>query len=298
MKADTSLRAPYTPRGVIISTGETLPGTGQSTLARMVAVEPVKENIDFELLTKCQQESKFYSAAMACYIEWLASRFDKLREDLPRDFAGLQLRAMTEGQHLRIPEIIAWLMIGLAQALEFGEECKAITASEKENRLISGWKILLGMGQIQASRVAAEDPIAKFFAVLNTLFAQNKAHLADKVGSNREPEEPERWGWAYVDTKEGGYFRTSTNSELLGWVGLEYMYLLVDAAHRAVAKVCQDQGSLFPLSRNELLFQLEKRGVLTPGRDKRTVTERCGGAVRRVAQIYKSAFEIGKDESL
>ncbi|MCL0065768.1 DUF3854 domain-containing protein [Dehalococcoidia bacterium] len=293
MKADTSLRAPYTPRGVIISTGETLPGTGQSTLARMVAVEPVKENIDFQLLTRCQQESKFYSASMSSYINWLALRFDKLRNDLPSDFNGLQQRAMIEGQHLRIPEIVAWLAIAMEQALEFGVESEAITPNERDGRLTSAWKTLLDMGQAQAARVAAEDPIDKFLEALNTLFAQNRAHLNHKAGSNREPEEPENWGWFFVD-KDGGYFRPGANSDLLGWVESQYVYLLVDAAHRAVAKLCQDQGSSFPLSRNEILFQMEKRKILIPGKEKRTTLVWCGGSMRRVAQIHRSSFEDGK----
>jgi uncharacterized protein (DUF927 family) len=68
LKSDTSIRPQYAPRGLLICTGEMLP-TGQSTQARMLAVDIAKSDVNFTNLNQSQSEITLYSCAMRSYLD-------------------------------------------------------------------------------------------------------------------------------------------------------------------------------------------------------------------------------------
>jgi hypothetical protein len=93
MRADTTLRPEKHPRCLIVSTGEDVP-SGQSLRARMLIVEvPESDGIDPDRLAQCQQDAAAgrYAAAMAGFVEWLAPRYDEIREELAAHVKGLTL---------------------------------------------------------------------------------------------------------------------------------------------------------------------------------------------------------------
>ena len=128
MNADGSLREMYYPRGLIVGTGEDVP-IGHSLRARQVTIEIELGDVNKENLAAMQTaaESGVLAQAMAAYVAWVVQQ----------DNAGLmererELRAEARGDHLRIPENLAILMLGAEMGLRFAKECRAITADRQK----------------------------------------------------------------------------------------------------------------------------------------------------------------------
>ena len=83
LRADSSMRAAKSPRGLVLSTGEEIP-RGQSLRARMHIGEISPGDIDPIELTRCQQDARDgkYAAAMAGFIAWLAPHYGRMKERL------------------------------------------------------------------------------------------------------------------------------------------------------------------------------------------------------------------------
>ena len=83
MRADGSLRPAKPPRGLVLSTGEDIP-KGQSLRARMLILEITKGDILPDVLTRCQQDARSgaYAAVMAGFVQYLASRYEQIRQTL------------------------------------------------------------------------------------------------------------------------------------------------------------------------------------------------------------------------
>ena len=130
MKADTSIREGFPPRGLCLVTGEDLPDGGQSTTARYLTVELQRGAADLELLTECQANAAMLAQAMRGYVEWLAPRLDGIPEKLRKRFEECREEAMADEQHGRIPEVVAWLLLGFHSGLDFAVHTKALTRTE------------------------------------------------------------------------------------------------------------------------------------------------------------------------
>jgi Domain of unknown function (DUF927) len=74
MKSDSTLRNSKPPRGLILSTGEDVP-RGKSLRARVFILELSPKALDWERVTRCQQDANegLYAQAMAGYLQWLAT---------------------------------------------------------------------------------------------------------------------------------------------------------------------------------------------------------------------------------
>src|SRR5262249_49761323 len=133
MKADLNLAATKYPRGLLLSTGESVP-TGQSLRGRLVITDIGPGDVDLQKLTRCQQDGRdgLYSEALAAYIEYLAPKYEELRKKLKEGVAALRGKFIAPGQHPRSPENLAHLAYGFQQFLTFAEHEGAITADEKE----------------------------------------------------------------------------------------------------------------------------------------------------------------------
>src|SRR5262249_52137069 len=88
MRSDTSIRPDKPPRGLIVSTGEDIP-RGQSLRARMLILELAPNALNWERLTKCQEDASAgaYALAMAGYVQWVAAHYDEARKAVRPDVA-------------------------------------------------------------------------------------------------------------------------------------------------------------------------------------------------------------------
>jgi DNA polymerase-1 len=270
LRADLTERCSYPPRGLIVSTGEEIP-PGLSGRARTLVVEAKKEDVSLALLSKAQQTADRLPHAMAGYIHWLAPQIPLLPALLRETFRGARDRANVVGTHLRVPELLAQLWIGIHCALTYAEEIGACSRSEAMERRHDCWAALLASGNDQARLIESERPSRRFLRVLLALVVQGQAVLMPKD-----------------DAKEVGM---PQGCLLLGWVDDQYLYLIPDAAYQAVAHFCRDAGEPFSIAFERLKSDLRNEGLSEVEPDRRTKTAHIGGATRRVLQLRRASVE-------
>jgi len=293
MKSDTNLRTSYPPRGIIISTGEQLPAIGVSGLARLYQVETNSGMVDVEVLTKCQKQAHLYSGAMRAFIDYITPEIPEIKETLQGKFLELRSKLFESDMHYKLPEVVAWLIIGFEYAINFWKSVGAVNEMEAEDLLKKGYAVLKSLGEAQAHTIQDQDPCARFVETIATLLAEHRIHFAERNRGDA-PENAGAWGWVLLDDTTGvNKYRVASQSELVGWVEEDVIYLIPEAGYRAVITFCRDQGEPFVISKNEILRRLERKKMLVAFADgERTKTLRCGGINHRVAQIKMSALKI------
>jgi len=270
LRSDLTERPAFPPRGIIISTGEQHP-PGQSLLARTLIIEVDGASINMDALTEAQQQCGYLAHAMAGYIGWLAPQMSTLPEKLRETFTRTRAKAHRSGDHLRVPEAVAHLWLGLHAGLNYAEEIGAISETDAKNLQDKCWKAIKDLGQEQAKIVEDEKPTRRFLEVLNTIITQGKVALLPKDES------------ASIDQKLGVDF--------VGWRDAEFLYLLPQAIFSAVVRFCHDTGEHFPIRQERLKKDFAKQGIAEcdPGRLTRTV--KIGDHTRRVLKLNIQEIE-------
>lgn len=283
MKQDTTLRESFPPRCLAISTGEQLPST-VSINARLFAVEIEKSLIDIGKLTELQGKSYLLPHAMSQYIEWLAEKINQdsqFVKSLKDKWQEVRNKAQSKAtSHMRLPEAIAYLIVGFELYLEFLQEKGVMQAAEVNAWKQIAWTSLMQNAEAQAEQLTAEDPAGRFISVLLELIVQGKISIAPR----QEADSFSNW------------FGNS-EAELIGWVDAEYVYLMGEAAYKVVSEFVRKAGSNFPLKQSALYKQLARKGILIPGSgDRLSVSERIGGKTRRVYRLRRDVFDQRDEE--
>ncbi len=269
LRADLSERPAYPPRGIIIGTGEQHP-PGQSLLARTLLIELDRATVSLPALTEAQRTITRLPHAMAGYLLWLAPQMDGLSKILRQAFEGARHRATVGSEHMRVPGALAHLWIGLDCGLRYAVEAGAIPGAEAEGLKARCWDALWKLGVKQAQSVEGERPSRRFLTVLAALLAQGRTILLNK------------------DLRPDTYNGTAA---IVGWQDEEFIYLIADAAFRAVTQFCRDSGELFPVRSGRLLCDLEKEGLSDCHEGRHTATATLGGQKRRVVKIRRDKAE-------
>ncbi|OPX90383.1 MAG: hypothetical protein A4E53_01039 [Pelotomaculum sp. PtaB.Bin104] len=267
MNSDLTSRAAYAPRGLGMITGEDTPDLGRSATARYLGVELKKSTIDIQLLSETQSNTEKLAQAMRGYIEWLAHELDELPEMLGKWFVSNRQKAVSENQHGRLPEIVAWLYLGFTMALNFAEQTGALEREEKNKMLAKSWNVLVGLGADQAVIIESEKPARKFLGILRELMQAGTIFLRN-LHDARPVSEP-------------GF---------LGWFDSEYCYLLPDLAYKTVQQFCIGQGGHFPVGQRMLWKELETENLLFVEQAKRYTTRITDASGRRL-RVVKLAIE-------
>lgn len=274
--SDLSLRTVYRPRGLVISTGEQVPD-GQSITARMYTVEMHPGDVNLNRLSMAQAEADRYPHALAGYLLWIADQWERLVETLPRVRLEQRARLLAEmsGSHLRIPDALATLYLGLDLGLAYAVEVGALTQAGAQAWRKLGWEALKAGAEIQARRVERDRPTVRFLEVLAELLAQGRVRLEARDGA-------------------GGIGGDATDAELLGWYDEEFVYLLPGAAYNRVARFLRDEGGHFPVKERTLRKHLDEEGYLARGSDDRytdVVWVSRNQKSERVLQLYRAQVE-------
>ena len=269
LRADTSTRPAYMPRGVVISSGEQLPG-GQSHTARLFCIEVEPGVIDRDRLTAAQRMAGLYPSAMAGYIRWLAGHWADIAEGLPRSWETWRDHAQVAGEHARLSEDVAWLYAGFDLAMAFSEEIGAITHKEAQDYRVLAWDTMLKLAATQGAVVEAESPSRRFLEGLKALMDEGKVVFRHK-------------------DEEGA--RGSPWETPIGWRGDEgFLYLNPKSAYAAVYDFCRRSGEFLPFKANSVWKDLRRRR-LTACEDGRTqVVLWVGGEPKRVVKLKLEAL--------
>lgn len=273
LRSSLEQRPSFDPRGVIVSTGEQHPpAPGQSLLARMLIVDILPGAIDIKTLTSAQSRAHLLPDAMAGYLQWLAARMDAVREEAQQVFLCARKRAIKEGAHLRIPEMIAHLDFGLFFALRYAEEIRALTSAEVQKCRDECWQALIELGRRQSRLIEAQRPVERFLHVLAALIDQGRVEIAPSA-------------------RVAAMMKKKNKSVVVGWHNAELIYLPPEPVFAEVVKFCRSQGEPFPVPKTRLHKELDADALLEHDPDRLMKAVKIGGQTRRLLALRCDAAE-------
>lgn len=104
--------------------------------------------------------------------------------------------------HSRTPEIVAGLLYGLEQFLEYAVHVGAYTAGQAQDLRNTAVKTLVESNQMLQEVLEADDPVQRFNDLLMTAFMTGVAHLEAMKGG--EPsQDANLWGWKKTTGSSG-----------------------------------------------------------------------------------------------
>ncbi len=275
LRADASPRGKYTPRGVLLSTGEQLPA-GESGTARLMVVELERGYVDLTRLTMAQGEAHLYPYAAVGYVLYLRDNWDSVAARLKSQWPAWRQAAMVEDAHLRVPATVAWLYAGADMGLEYAQSCGFISSAWADELRDACWATFLSLGGRQSYRVEEERPAKRFMDTLRTLLSTGRLCLL-----SREQVKP-------------GPYDVGPRQEFVGWQDEAYVYVVPGAAYQLVYEHCQRSGQPLTTKAPFVWADLARLQLITPGSDRPTTVIRVGGTegvTRRVVAIRRTALD-------
>lgn len=263
----------FIPRGLLISSGEQIPG-GHSQNARMLVVEMEKSDIFRDKLTEAQQiqNRNRMNMAMSHYISWISRNWDELSMELPKLWIQKRDVFYQDDRHARLSSEIASLCTALDVVTRFGMEIGAIEDSDVNFLSQAGEDIFGKIVSIQGSRIESERPANRFITAMASMLQTDKVVLFDKDEEDPRPAPP--------------------GKDLVGWHDNNGSYYFdPDSAFKAVVQFCSQSGNSFNIKPDALWKDLMKQGISERASDGRTkVSTRIYGNPTRVIKIPRRFF--------
>lgn len=284
LRSDASPMAARPPQGNAIITAEFPPDIGESGTARSLAVELKPGDVDLAALSVFQAEAAKGSlqSCMAEYIRWLWGKFLHDEETVEQFLSVLRkefefhreaFRRSGVQCHGRLPEIVAWLQIGMTMLLLLLMERGFLREEQVEayRKEFSG--LLYELARKQAGSIEQDKPAYIFVRKLIGLIESGQVSVLRRN---------ETVAFAPKD--------------LVGYEDETFYYLLNDAAHRAVRKLCEEQGELFSIGSRSLPRALAEEALIDASNGENTKAIRFGDSTKRVVCLYKDRAKRIADE--
>jgi hypothetical protein len=288
MYADGRLRETYIPRSLIWTSGEDIP-RGQSLQARMYIVEVVQDNIDTGVLTNLQKLAKdgMLAAAMVGFIQYLAPKLDDLKISAPQRKIELRNEVIQNvTAHSRTPDIIADLLFGLEQFLEYVVHVGVYTAEQAQELRNTAVKTLLESNKMFQEVFASGNPVRRFCNLLLAAFTTGAVHL-EGIQGGEPSNNAEQWGWKTIpgcSSKE-----TKPGSKLIGWVDGINLYLNPEVAFTSVQEIANKQGSPIMDTPRTIRKRLHEESILIKNSPtKYTKVKTIGGTKQNVIHLLST----------
>ena len=263
LNSKSELQSSRPPTGNAIITAEYAPEISVSGSARYFNIELNENDVQIDELSKYQQfaNNDTLCGIMQLYIAWIKDvylddedTFVKMLEDMflkyRSDFINVLCKSKVKF-HNRTPDMLAHLKIGFSFLLVFLNEHEQVTKSELDKFEKVFDEIILKAVSDNAEVIELENPTTKFCEKLRSLLDSGRCYVEIR-GADRVPHQ----------------------KNCLGLQDDNYYYLFADAAYSEVRKLCAEQGEHFSISKNELLQQLRKDGILISRTNRNTISIR------------------------
>lgn len=270
MDSNLKQRQSFTPRGMILSTGEGRP-PGESLQARSIVLEPRRNTVKLDKLTEAQKVSGLLPHAMSGYLAWIAPQLDKLPAELLKMQREGRSKLFRDTSHLRVPETVASIGIGAELALRYAVETKTISEKRADELRGRVEEAFIGTVIDHADRVREENPSRRFLRVLLSALDSGQALMWHKSSDKFPP------------------------MDVVGWYDDFYLYLLPETAQKTISEFCQKQGEPFTTRERVVREQLSELGVLERDQGGFTRVVMLGGKLRRVLQLRRDSAEALAD---
>ena len=280
LNSKIELQASRPPTGNALITAEFAPDISVSGAARYFNIELDENDVDLKDLTEYQQyaEQGILTGMMMTYTDWIASVYLSDEKDFERMLSALfrqsrkeYIAKLSESKiqcHSRVPDMLSHLKIGLTMLLIFLQKHNLIGDADRNQTMKKFDEILLKTAESNVELILAQEPVTRF---------------CDKLISLLES------GRCYVENKND--FGGATQKGFIGMEDSENYYLLADAVHCEVKRLCNEQGEQFSISKFQLIKQLAADGLLTKFGQRNTTTIRTAtGKSVNVIVIPKAAI--------
>ena len=275
LKSDSTPMESRPPQGNAIITAEQAPEIGESGTARYFCLELRDGMIDLTNLSKFQREAEkgTLRSCMLAYTEWIKKRFLKDKDtersfvnQLKKSFHNYRQEFIDSGIrcHGRVPEIYAWLMIGIEYFLFFLLDYEIISKEDYHSTFERCRTCLYYLAKKQSVNIDRDKPTHKFIQKLYSLIESGQAVLLDKNNP--------------IECKPVNY---------IGYQDDDFFYLNADIAHKQVKRLCGEQEEAFSISKNGLIKALAEEGLTVCDKGKNTKSIRIGDKTLRCICLIK-----------
>lgn len=275
LRPDSSPMEARPPQGNVIITAEFPPDLGESGTARYFSLELPERDVDLYDLSLFQRQAA-KGALQRCmygYVEWLRESCLRDPETEQRFLSSLRERFelyRSEFQksgilcHGRVPETVSCLRLGMELFLPFLKAKQMLTHEEKAEMENQFRMILYRLAARQAESITQDKPTHKFIRKLYALLESGQVCVLNK--NQHHDFVPQNC----IGYEDDGFF-----------------YLHSEIAHKAVRKLCEEQGESFTISHKSLLKQMAEEGLIETASGQNTKSVRIGGKSKRLACLYK-----------
>lgn len=283
LKADSTAMQSRPPQGCAIMTGEFPPEVAESGTSRYFAVEIKRNDVDLYELSAYQREALrgTLQNCMYGYIQWIKERF-LCNEAAEKEFVAGLVRTHNKlrdgflkdhpNVHGRVAEAVACLEIGMRMHLMFLLDRKIIFEEHSQRFYNSYQDMLYHLAEQQATSIVEDAPTHKFIRKLYALIESNQCCLLPRNRIN-----------------------DFTPGTCIGYEDDTFLYLNSDLAHRAVKKLCEDQGEAFTISCKALLKQLAEEDLIFTSAGQNTRSVRINGKSKRLLCLYREKAQLIAD---
>ncbi len=289
-----SSRASYPPRGIVMASGTDLP-KGEGLRARIWTVGIATNAVDTDALSAQQDlaAAGAHARAMAGYLQWVASRMDELREELPGRLEGLRKKASgVLARHARVPENAASLLLGWEMLLQFALLAGAVEAREVEDLSRLGWEAITAYGAEHSEEFLEEEAASRFVRMVVELLSDGHAHLAD-AEQDGPPKDPARWGWRKRMVSSYGDTTWEPQGTRIGWVNPDStVFLIPGSAYTLALDRSAREGNYLGLSQRSLWARLGEGGFLASRVSGRYTVRRSLGGSRQWVVHLRNPYDI------
>lgn len=238
LNSSLNLQKKNVPRGMALVTGEDAP-SGESALARCLALELDAGQVDLQLLTLYQSEENLLAEAMASFITWMQPQVDSMISTLKSKFVAERFAFQNADVHGRAVDAAAWLSISFGIFLEFLFDINLIDEFQKKKLEEESKEVLLATVANQAKFARNAKPEDVFIAAVVELLASQKISV-QPVNSTA----------------------TTFSGDHVGWCDDKYYYFLPDTIVNRVAGFLSARGERFAVSSKMLYKKLGMAGYV------------------------------------
>ncbi len=276
LRADATPMDARPPQGNAIITGEHPPDIGQSGTARYLSLELRESDVDLKELTYFQKEAAkgTFQNCMHGFLDYLKASFlsdsEKFAKDLGERFTNRRDLFLESGIHChgRVPEMVAHLELAMWLLVLFLTEKSVLSAEESQQLLDSFCQLMRQLAARQTEKIEQDKPTHIFLRKLNSLLESGQAVVLPRHHDQ--------------EFKPNNY---------IGCEDSNYYYLQKDAAHRAVKRLCDEQGENFSISAVELVKALAEENISIRDGNKNTKKLTIGNSAPRMIWLRKDKMQ-------
>jgi len=265
----------YVPRGLALVTGEDQLDIGQSGTARFLNLEVRRGEVQDAVLTDLQLNTDKLTSMMHGYLQFLAPQMDELPNKLQQAFLQFRGEAGKDCSFARLPEVTAWLFVGINKLLQYFKTIDAITESQRTAIIKEAWETLVSVARRQAQQISEETPVNKFITALQEMLGTGAIRLNGNL---------------YGDSD---YMADDS----VGWEDSDFFYLSPGKTFAVVVDYYKKQESRFPVTAQTLWRQLHNDGKIYVKNPKESFTnvKWIHSKNKRVISLYRAALTIEQD---